>query len=390
MSHRPTPLHHGLAWHTAGESHGPALLAVLEGLPIGFAPNLTRVQEALAARWKAPGRGPRADFETDALRVIGGLKRGVCLGSPLVFEIGNSDQRLDELPNLAAPRPGHADLAGVQRSRCRDVRAILERASARETAARCALGAVGSELLALFGIQVNAEVVAVGGVGAQGDKKQRVSDSDRRAWEGRIAEAKADGDSLGGLFEVRVQGCPPGLGGFDQPVDRLDARLMASLASIPAIKGVSIGAGFPGAGMPGSLFHDGISVDSKGWSGLAREGNSAGGIEGGLTNGQEILLAAAMKPIPTLRKGAPSVDLAKLEETRATYERSDVCSVFPAALAGRAVIALEIASALRARLGGVSLQEMGERFALLGSEEDPREWPEDIQGLGQDFPQSTD
>ena len=390
MTHRATPGTQGLHWHTAGESHGPVLVAVLEGLPIGFAPDLAKVQAVLASRWKAPGRGPRANFEADALRVLGGLKQGVCLGSPLVFEIGNSDQRIDELPNLAAPRPGHADLAAVQRMRCRDIRAILERASARETAARCALGAVAAELLAGFGIFVCAEVSAVGGIVAQGDAENRVSETDRAAWEARIAEAKAEGDSLGGLFEVRVQGCPPGLGGFEQPVDRLDTRLLAALASIPAIKGVSIGAGFDGASMPGSRFHDGISVDPGGWAGLARQGNSAGGVEGGLSNGEDILLTAAMKPIPTLRKGAPSVALDSLEESRATYERSDVCSVFPAALAGHAVVCLELASALRARLGGVSLQEMVQRFGSLGAEDDPREWPDQIQDLGQDFPARTD
>jgi len=198
------------------------------------------------------------------------------------------------------------------------------------------------------------------------------------AWLKRIEQANENGDSLGGRIEVRVEGCPPGLGGFEQPVDRLDARLMAALASLPAIKGVSVGAGFSSADMAGSGFHDGICVDEDGWAGLARESNNAGGIEGGLSNGQTICLSAAMKPIPTMRRGAPSVNLSKHEASRATYERSDVCAVSAASVVGRAVVCLELASALRARLGGVSLPEMEERFAQLGEDQRPSQWPADI------------
>ena len=347
-------------------------------------------------RSEAYGRGKRADFEKDALSVLSGMKKGVTLGSPLTLGIGNADQKIDELPNLAAPRPGHVDLAGVQRNQCRDIRALLERASARETASRTALGEVASQLLAPFGIQVHAWVRGIGGVDADwafpSDEREIAASSAKsaffgldssmdEAWKSKIEEAEEAGDSLGGVFEVAVFGCPPGLGGFEQPVDRLDARLMAALASVPAIKGVSIGAGFSAASTPGSVFHDGIYVDSESWSGLGRRSNHAGGVEGGLTNGQPLSLRAAMKPIPTLRHGVESVDLEQHKESRATYERSDVCAVSAASVVGRAVVALEIASALRARLGGVTFREMMTRFRALGSEQKPAEWPAELGDL---------
>jgi chorismate synthase len=369
------------------------LTAILEGLPAGLPLDFEAVQKGMMRRWEAYGRGKRASFEKDALSVLSGMKKGVTLGSPLTLGIGNADQKIDVLPNLTSPRPGHVDLPGVLRNQNRDIRALLERASARETASRTALGEVASQLLAPFGVEVFAWVRGIGGVEADWDfptKPNKIGDSRARsaffglddsmdgAWKSAIQAAEKAGDSLGGLIEVAVFGCPPGLGGFDQPVDRLDARLMATLASVPAIKGVSIGAGFSGSGMPGSSFHDGIYLDSSAWSGLGRLSNHAGGVEGGLSNGQPIRLFAAMKPIPTLRHGVESVDLEKHEEARATYERSDVCAVSAASVVAESVVALEIASALRARLGGVTFREMMVRFGELGKDQQPSSWPDEI------------
>jgi len=377
MSHSSSPGLHGLRWTTAGESHGPCLVALLEGLPAGMSIDWDAVRAGMRRRWKGEGRGPRSKFEKDQLDVLSGLKNGVTLGTPLAVSVGNSDTRIDSLPNLKAPRPGHADLAGVMRSKARDIRAVLERASARETAARTALGEVARQLLAEFGISVQAKVLEIGGTPC-GD------DAENPAWIETIRAAHERGDSLGGVFQVEVEGCPPGLGGLEQPVDRLDARLMAALASIPAIRGVEIGLGFGGAGTPGSGYHDGIELagPSEGWAGVKRSSNRSGGIEGGLTNGSPIVLRAVMKPIPTMRRGADSVKLADLSESRATYERSDVCSVEPASVVGEIVVCLELASALRARLGGWTLSEMRDRAQSLGREERLSDWPEDISERG--------
>jgi chorismate synthase len=385
MSHTPSPLRHGLRWTTAGESHGPSLVALLEGLPVGFAVDFDAVRVGMKRRWQGYGRGPRAKFEQDQLDVLSGFKKGIALGTPVSLSVGNSDTRIDSLPNLKAPRPGHADLAGVMRAQNRDIRAVLERASARETAARTAMGEIARQLLAQFGIEVRSQVLEIGGT-AQGEG----SDGEP-AWNQTIQKAIDEGDSLGGVFEVQADGCPPGLGGLEQPVDRLDARLMAALASIPAIKGVEIGLGFGGAGVPGSEYHDDIriapesaeageGVAPKVWAGIARGTNRAGGVEGGLATGQTIQLRAVMKPIPTLRRGLASVELGTMTDSRATYERSDVCSVIPASIVGEAVVCLELASALRARLGGFTLAEMKRAWQQLGSEQNPAEWPDGIEG----------
>ncbi|TAH35122.1 MAG: chorismate synthase [Planctomycetota bacterium] len=386
----------GLSWRTAGESHGPALVALLEGLPAGLLVDLAAVQHGMGRRWKAYGRGPRAKIEQDRVECLSGLKRGVTLGSPLALLVHNSDTRVDQLPNLAAPRPGHADLAGVLRNRCRDVRAVLERASARETAARVALGEVVRQLLALFEIEAFGYVTALGGIAAAAAPEDRAALRAQRdrsvffgfdtacdaAWRACIEAAAEAGDSVGGVVEVQVWGCPPGLGGTAQHSDRLDARLMAGLASLPAIKGVEIGLGFRAAELPGSAVHDEIVPAQGGWAGLGRSSNRIGGVEGGYSNGQVIRLRAAMKPIPTMRRGAASVDLEAMQPARATYERSDVCAVPAASVAAEAVVLLELASALRARLGGVSVEEMVQRWRRLGREERPADWPEDVAGLG--------
>jgi chorismate synthase len=389
---RRSPESVGLQWSTAGESHGKALVAVLEGLPSGLPLDFDAVQAGMLRRWQAYGRGPRAKFERDRLEVVGGVKRSVTLGTPLALLVHNADARIDELPNLAAPRPGHADLSGVLRARNRDVRAVLERASARETAARTALGEVARQFLGVFGVEVCACVTALGGIEADPAPEDLTALRASRdasaffgatparddAWKAAIEAAREAGDSLGGTFEVVAWGCPPGLGGLAQPVDRLDARLMAALASIPAIKGVEIGLGFGGAGVPGSAYHDELYIDPQGWAGIGRRSNRAGGVEGGYSTGAPIRLRAVMKPIPTMRRGAASVDLERMEDARATYERSDVCSLSAASVVGEAVVALELASALRARLGGVTLAESRARFADLGRDDDPARWPAEL------------
>ncbi|PCJ55137.1 MAG: chorismate synthase [Planctomycetota bacterium] len=371
MSARPTPGLQGLTWSTAGESHGPCLIAQLEGLPAGLQVDLDAIRAGLKRRWEGYGRGLRAGFEKDELAVLSGLKRGVTMGSPLVIQLGNSDTRIDELPDLKAPRPGHADLAGVFRLKTRDIRAQLERASARETAARTALGEVCRQLLDHFEIQVTSQVIQIGGVPFAETEK----------WQAVVDQAREDGDSLGGSFQVTASGCPPGLGGFYQAVDRLDSRLMAAMASIPAVKAVSIGWGEQAGSTPGSSYHDPIVLEDGGWAGIGRSSNHAGGIEGGLTNGQDVVVQASIKPIPTLRKGLGSVNLDKMEDSRATYERSDVAVVEPASVVGEGLMCLEIAGALCARLGGVSMREMRERILKLGKNECPQDWPSDVAGL---------
>lgn len=356
----------GIYWRTAGESHGSALVALLEGLPAGLDVDKEAVVKGLRRRWEGPGRGPRAKFEKDALQWVSGLKKGVSLGTPLAILIGNSDTRIDDLPDLKAPRPGHADLPGVVRHRVRDMRAVLERASARETAARTAMGEICRQLLSRFDIEVISRVVSIAG------------ESNSELWEGLIQRARDAGDSLGGIFQVTVKGCFPGMGGYSQPVDRLDARLLAVLASVPAIKGVEIGIGMKAGEVSGSDYHDSICINPDGWYGLGRTSNRAGGVEGGMTNGEDILLRAAMKPIPTMRKGADSIHLESGEPSRATYERSDVCAVSAASVVGEAMVCLELASALRARLGGTTLREMKERFLALARDEKPSDWPENL------------
>jgi len=371
MNSSLSPGQEGLHWRTAGESHGGCLIALLEGLPVGLAISEDAIRAELLRRWQGYGRGLRKGFEKDELQILTGLKKGITLGSPLALQLGNGDQRIDSLPNLKAPRPGHADLPAALRWKTRDLRAPLERASARETAARTALGAIAKQLLAVFEIQVQSQVLSIGGVAF----------AEETSWKAEVDRAREKGDSLGGRFRLVATGVPPGLGGFAQAADRLDSRLMGLIGSIPAVKAVAIGSGSLAGDLPGSQFHDPICLENGSWAGLGRESNHSGGIEGGLSNGQEIVVEAVMKPIPTLRQGVPSVNLAEMTAERATYERSDVCVVEPAAVVGEALLALQLASVLCARLGAVSLAEMRARFGQLGQEESPKDWPEDIAGL---------
>jgi chorismate synthase len=360
-----------LTWTTSGESHGEGLIAILEGLPAGLHLDLELIKAGLARRWEGYGRGPRAKFEKDVLECLSGLKKGVTLGTPLTLLIKNSDKSIDTLPNLKAPRPGHVDLPGAQRLQNRDLRAVLERASARETAARTALGEVARQLISRFGISVDSEVVSIAGIPY----------SEKSSWQGAVDKAREEGDSVGGRFIVRATGVMPGIGSYFQANQRLDARLIAILASIPAIKSVSIGDGASADTFKGSDFHDPIVLDPDCWGQIGRDSNHAGGIEGGLSNGQEIFLEAVIKPIPTLRKGIASIDLEKMKPLRSTYERSDICVVETAAVVGEALVALELGSALCSRLGNVSLAEMSKIFSELSKNSTPSTWSNDLSAL---------
>ncbi|MBS4007709.1 MAG: chorismate synthase [Clostridium sp.] len=368
---------------TAGESHGPALCAIIEGLPANLFLDTEKVNGDLARRQQGYGRGGRMKIEKDCVEVFSGLRFGRTLGSPLALRIVNRDfdnwrGKMDpvgtcpsDLEAVTRPRPGHADLTGALKFNLADVRDVLERASARETATRVAVGAVAKALLAVFGIQVYSQVAAVGEIAAKalpaqelvsrygeieasalrcGDKEAEV------AMMAAIDEAKAAGDSLGGIFEVAVLGLPPGLGSYTHWEKKLDGRLAAALMSIQAIKGVEVGGGFALAALPGSVVHDQIAFQEG--RGYFRLTNRAGGIEGGMTNGEPVVLRAAMKPIPTLYKPLKSVEMADHLPFEAAVERSDVCAVPAAAVVGEAVVAWEIALALREKFGGDSLEEM--------------------------------
>jgi chorismate synthase len=377
-----------LAWRTAGESHGPALVGILEGLPAGLALDLERVDGELARRQGGYGRGGRMRIERDRIELLSGLRAGLTIGSPLAFLVRNKDAVIERLPVPSNPRPGHADLAGCQKFGHRDPRAVLERASARETAARVAAGALARQLLERFGIELFAHVVELGGLAvdpARIEEGFALGSAERRARRERSAfytldpsrdaemaalvdACREEGDTLGGVFEVRVLGLPPGLGTYVQGAERLTARLGSAFFSIPAIKGVEFGLGFESARRRGSAVHDAIVLAGRGsGAGLApppgggrfaRTTNRAGGLEGGMTTGEPLVARLAMKPIPSLRRGVGTVEFESGEEVRATYQRSDVTSVPAASVVGEAVAALELGSALLEKLGGDSLAEV--------------------------------
>jgi chorismate synthase len=369
-----------LRWSTAGESHGPELVALLEGIPAGLPLLAEDVDADLARRQRGYGRGGRMKIETDRVRLVAGVRGGETLGSPIALVVENRDHaswagRMGPAPfdappePLTRPRPGHADLAGGLKYDRHDLRDILERASARETAARVAVGGVCRKLLGAVGIEVFAHVTAIGPVEAKAGElppvelraRARASDlacadaQAEQAMRAAILEAAHAGDTLGGIFEVVATGLPPGLGSHVQWDRKLDGRLGQALLSIQAIKGVEIGVGFAAARARGSEVHDAI-----GWDGAAftRPTNRAGGLEGGITNGMPLVCRAAMKPIATLKKALPSVDVRTKEPFEAAFERSDVCAVAAASVVGEAMVAITLADALLEKLGGDSLGEL--------------------------------
>lgn len=335
-----------LRFLTAGESHGKALLAILEGMVANLPLSPDDINPELSRRQEGYGRGGRMKIEKDAVEIVAGMRKGKTMGSPIALLIPNRSTELFE-QIVTVPRPGHADLAGALKYNQNDIRNVLERASARETAARVAVGAVCRKFLSEFKISISSSIVHIGG---------KLQNSE---WEAAIDKARENGDSLGGVFEVRVEGVPPGLGSFMQWDRRLDGRLALALTSIPAVKGVEIGLGFEQAKLPGSKVHDEIYYkDGK----FFHKTNNAGGLEGGVTNGEPIILKAAMKPISTLVKPLKSVDLKTKEAVEAHVERSDVCAVEAAGVVGEAVSAFEIANAFLEKFGGDGLEETRDNF----------------------------
>ncbi|NLU49892.1 MAG: chorismate synthase [Syntrophomonadaceae bacterium] len=373
-----------LRFLTAGESHGQALVGIIEGLPAGVEISQEYINRQLSRRRGGYGRGGRMNIEADEVRVVSGVRNGKTLGSPVALLIENRDypnweelmspgETTGEGKSVIRPRPGHADLAGGMKYAHRDMRNVLERASARETAMRVALGAVCRRVLEEFRIRIYSQVISIGAVRAESipvdmnnidqvmatveaspvycghrDKSIQMVDE--------IQKAKQEGESLGGSFEVGVLNLPPGLGSYGQWDRRLDSRLSAALMSIPAIKAVEIGEGFASSEQPGSRVHDEILYNEN--RGLYRATNRAGGIEGGITNGEKVWARAYMKPIPTLYRPLTSVNTRTWQVETAQVERSDICAVPAAAVVGEAVTAWVVADAFLEKFGGDGLEEI--------------------------------
>jgi chorismate synthase len=376
-----------LRWLTAGESHGPGLVAVLEGLPAHVEVTSADIVDALARRRLGYGRGARMKFEQDEVEIVGGLRHGRSLGSPIAIRIGNTEwpkwekvmsadpvdeAELEALARNAAltrPRPGHADLVGMQKYDFTEARPILERASARETAARVALGAVAARFLQQsVGAQVVSHVVAIGAARApagsvplpadvkalDADPVRCLDASASAAMQAAIDQAHSDGDTLGGVVEVVAHGLPPGLGSHVHWDRRLDARLAGALMGIQAIKGVEVGDGFALAADPGSLAHDEIVNTDEG---IRRTSGRSGGTEGGMSTGEALRVRAAMKPIATVPRALRTVDVATGEQTVAHHQRSDVCAVPAAGIVAEAMVALVLADVVLEKFGGDSVGE---------------------------------
>ncbi len=367
-----------LRYLTAGESHGPALAAIAEGFPAGLPVDFAEVNRDLRRRQKGYGRGGRQKIEQDEAQFLSGIRGGVTLGSPIAFVIWNRDhENWKDIvspyarggPRFTAVRPGHADLAGVLKYGFDDARDVLERASARSTAALVGLGSLARQLLARFGVRVSSRVVAVGekavrpasppdaaGLAAIEASDLHVDDeAAAEEWRAVIDREKARGGSIGGTFEVYATGVPAGLGSYAHPDRRLDGRLAAALCSIPAIRAFEIGEGTR-VDLPGDRFHDPIH-----WSrerGFFRDSNRAGGLEGGVTNGNVLLVRAFMKPIPTMTKPLETVDIATRQPAQARYERSDVCAVPAAAVVGEAAVAWELGAAFVEKFPGDAIQDI--------------------------------
>jgi chorismate synthase len=370
-----------LRYLTAGESHGPGLTAIVEGMPANLELSVSDINRHLARRQEGYGRGGRMQIERDQVVFMSGVRWGKTLGSPITLSIQNRDwenwQKAmssaaeDRQPDIAIthPRPGHADLSGVIKYRQDDARNILERSSARETAARVAVGALCATFLRALGVEVFGYVTEIGGVCADSpieDYRERFERSEvspcrtycataEQAMISAIDAAKANGDSLGGVVEVVVLGLPVGLGSHVHWDKRLDGRLAAAVMSIQAFKGVEVGLGFEAARRPGSQVHDEIIQQGEQ---IRRRTNRAGGLEGGMTNGEPLVVRGAMKPIPTLYQPLQTIDLKTKEPFAAVVERSDVCAVPAAAVVAEAVVAIEVASAMLQKFGGDAMEEI--------------------------------
>lgn len=368
---------------TAGESHGPQLTAIIEGVPSNLPFSIEKINEQLARRQKGHGRGRRMQIEKDQVQVLSGVRHGYTTGAPITLVVENKDwahwqtimsaepiEDAEGKRRVARPRPGHADLNGAIKYNQRDMRNILERSSARETTIRVAVGAVARQLLEACGIKVAGQVLRIGEIEANrveveiDEQIRRTEESPVRCMDpeaeelmmAAIDKAKEDGDSLGGVVEVRVEGAPIGLGSHVQWDRKLDGRLAQAIMSIQAFKGVEIGIGFEAAKLPGSQVHD--EIVWKEGTGYSRKTNRAGGLEGGMTNGMPIIVRGVMKPIPTLYKPLMSVDIDTKEPFTASIERSDSCAVPAASVVAEAVVSWEIARAICEKFPGDSLDEM--------------------------------
>jgi len=373
---------------TAGESHGECLTAIIDGVPAALPLAEADLNEDLARRQRGYGRGGRMKIERDQVHISGGVRWGLTLGSPIALTITNRDWENWKAtmsvgppePGAAAkqvtrPRPGHADLAGAMKYGHRDIRNVLERSSARETTARVAVAGVAKRLLAEFGITILSHVTELGGIRISPDLDLPWEEIRRRAEASEVRcadpaaeaemivaidDAKAKGDTLGGVFEVVALGCPVGLGSYVQWDRRLDGRIAQALCAIQAIKGVEFGLGFETARRPGSQVHDEILLDAQG--GFRRASNNAGGLEGGVTNGQPVVVRAAMKPLSTLRTPLRSVDVATKEAVEAVVERSDVSAVPAAGVVGEAMLALALVTPFLEKFGGDSIDEIRRNY----------------------------
>lgn len=370
-----------LHYWTAGESHGRALVAIVDGFPAGVQIDAAAIDVELRRRQGGYGRGGRQRIETDRVEILSGIWRNTTLGSPLALQVINKDFKLERMEDLERPRPGHGDLTGAIKYLA-PIRAVLERASARETAMRVAAGALARQLLAPFGIRTIGYVVELGGVRIEPragtlDEHLQLRDasivysldpSQDDSIKQRIDEARKQGDTLGGIVEVRVEGLPFGLGTHAQWDRKLDGRIAQAVMAVQAIKGVEIGLGFEAARLPGSQVHDVIRYDPEQLAspclGFVRPTNNAGGLEAGMTNGQPLVVRAAKKPISTLARPLESINLRTKQAEAAAYERSDVCAVSACSVIVENVVAFEVARAMVEKFGNDSLQEMQARWEL--------------------------
>jgi chorismate synthase len=378
-----------LKFTTAGESHGRGLVAIVEGLPAGMPVDVGSINRELKRRQWGYGRGGRMKIEQDEVEILSGVRHGLTLGSPLALMIVNQDWQnwtevmavepkdidSDKSRRLKRPRPGHADLAGGQKFGARDLRNVLERASARETAARVACGALAKQFLAAFGAEIRSHVIQLGGIPVQPleltwdrvasipeDAPLRCADAtvQQRMIEA-IDERREAGDTLGGIFEVIARGLLPGLGSHTTWDSKLDGRLAQAVMSIPAVKAVAIGAGAEASGLPGSEIHDEIAYNNE-TKKFIRETNRAGGLEGGVTNGEEVRIRGHMKPLSTLRRPLRSVDIDTKQVEPAGFERSDITAVPAAGVVAESMVALILGAAMREKFGGDSMGEMKRNF----------------------------
>ena len=369
-----------MAFHylSAGESHGPCLSVIVEGVPAGLPLDAEQIAADLGKRQLKAGAGGRMAIETDRAEILAGVMQGVTTGAPIALQIVNKDHAAWKGKAVTAyttARPGHADLAACAKYGFNDIRQALERSSARETACRVAVGAIARQFLAAFGIKARSYVASLGNVPAvaiddetafafaETSPGRAPSQAQEDAYTNAIHIAKSQGETLGGVIELEVTGLPIGLGSYVTPERRLDARLAAAVMSVNAIKGLEIGEAFKGAATPGSQLHDAIVRDEAGQ--LVRPTNRCGGLEAGMTTGQPLRLLVAMKPIPTTIVPQKSVDLATGKPATTTYERSDTCPVPRACVVIESVVLIELAAALIEKLGGDSLNEMLPRYAAL-------------------------